>query len=342
MEFERPVVSPEHIMEIMAPYGLGEIVGCEYLGGVPNVTYKVDTLTRVVAVRISNRGYSSTAHIKLELELLEHLVAVGFPEAPRLVAGGDGQIMHQWKGFWVCATEFIPGLLADQAEITPELCMDVGRVVASLRQAMASFSSEAHLEGETLVERGAKLLHAFPAALRARGWDLDISNVQHQWDRASGAYLSNLDNLNQHIIHADIWPPNVICNGATVVGLIDFDDWCYGATIFDVCAPLIEFPMYNTLDFREDLATSFFQGYFAHGGTLSEVDESILLDCMEMACAIWLACNVIQNPVFAESEIYLRKLNLLRDVSSRERMRALVRQCIRAAIDRLSPADGRV
>src|SRR5581483_4296617 len=226
MYFDRPVISIKDILEIMLSYPFGEVLECEYLGGVPNVTFKVVTQQRTLAVRISNNGYTSIDHLNTEIKLLEHLVGIGFAESPRPVVGSNGEVLQQWKGYRVFASDYIRGIPGEKVEITPGLCHDVGRIVASLQKALSSFKG-AVPRGESFVERGTRLLDLLPSTSGMMGWELDVSQILAQWKRSNTSFIQLSDRFVSSIIHSDIWPPNVICKQETVVGVVDFDDWCY-------------------------------------------------------------------------------------------------------------------
>lgn len=91
---------------------------------------KVVAERRTVAVRIY--GQSGLEHIKLELKILQHLESMDF-ESPRTLPGTDRQLLQQWEGYWVCASEFIPGVMVDTIRITPKLVGDAGRLVSSFQ-----------------------------------------------------------------------------------------------------------------------------------------------------------------------------------------------------------------
>jgi hypothetical protein len=64
---------------------------------------------------------------------------------------------------------------------------------------------------------------------------------------------------------------------------------------------------------------------------MSPLEEKLIVDAMEMTCAMWLAYNVIQAPTFEEAEIYLRRLDLLHDDTFREKMSTDVGRFIHTA-----------
>lgn len=327
MLFEKPIVSPKNILEIMRFYSVGDVLECKYLGGVPNVTYRVKTREQDLTVRISNHGYTSFEHLELEIEILQHLKNVGYSESPRLIAGKNGEIIQEWNKYWLIATEYITGETVDRVEITESLCEDVGRAVATLQRALAAFKKPIP-QPHTFIARGTRLIELLPETVRRLGWQLDYRSLIKEWERACGCFEASRDSLPYGILHADVWPPNVICEGERIVGVIDFDDWCYGPRVIDFCAPLIEFAMFNTTVMNEDLAIAFLQGYFGNGGAISESEEDLIIEAIEMVCASWLACNALHEITFEESKVYLNRLELLQNSHTREVMASDIRQLL--------------
>jgi homoserine kinase type II len=330
MQFDKPVVLPSDISAIMSAYPFGKVLACQELGGLPNTTFKVVTEQNTTAVRIYGLGQSSLEHIDLELKVLQHLARLDF-ESPRLLAGTNGQFLQQWKDYRVCVTEFIPGVTADTIALTPELVRDVGRLVASFQRAMALFETDFIPDGGTVIARGLGGLASLDAILSRRGWEMDTGGVIPQWHRASEPLVSHNADLDSNVIHADIWPPNVICKGERVVGLVDFDDCLYGATFIDVAIAMLEFSMFQDFVVDEELAVAFFSGYFSHGGVLSALEEELIVNAIEMLYMIWLTYYAAQSPYFEEAEKYLHQLILLSDDAFRRRLCADIERCVHKA-----------
>jgi Ser/Thr protein kinase RdoA (MazF antagonist) len=307
MEFHKPQVSAKDLSTIVSYYPFGDLKKYIDLGGIPNSTFKVEVSAKTFVVRIYGQGQSSLDHIIFEHEVLRHLERLDFP-SPRLIKARDNSILKQWQGYWVCATEFIEGVTADKIERTPALLRDVGKLVASFEKAMRS--ADIHVpEGETFMERGDFALQSLPSGINKLGLDVDLSNVIAQWERSCRSFILNRSYLKSNILHADIWPPNVICREEEVVGLTDFDDCCYGATIIDLALALMEFTMFEDITMDFELAHELFCGYLQEGGNLTALEASMIVDAMEMACAMWYAYNVIEAPIYQEAEIYLSRLN---------------------------------
>lgn len=318
MEFDKPKIQPNVIPELAATYDTTQVLEFEYLGGVPNVTYRVKTQSQHLAIRVSNHGYTSPDHLISEIKILHHLQSVGFEKSPKLVRGINGDFLQEWNGYPVCATNYIPGFSGDKVEITPQLCNDVGYNVANMQKALLLFK-ETTPSSETLSKRGMLMMTHFPRRAKKIGWNIKFDTITDQWSKADKILLSFQSELPQQVIHSDVWPPNIICTDSRVNGIVDFDDWCFGPAIIDICAPLIEFPMYYTEDFNEELAFQLLKGYFRGGGNISKLEKELIVTGMEVGCAMWLACNALHEVSFEESETYIYKLELFGNKNSREK-----------------------
>lgn len=327
IKFDKPIVFLKDIPEIMLSYDVSAVIESKYLGGVPNVTYRVITPNEKLAIRICNHGYTSVDHLNLEIRLLEHLHSVGFRESPVPVRGKNGHYIQNWHGYRVIAMQLIDGVQGERIELTEEISHDVGRVLSQLRKSLNLFRNEIP-SGETYIERGARLLNLLPETTRMMGWKIDVDEVIEQWNTACNRIEQYRERIPYGLIHTDVWPPNIICKDNRVVGVVDFDDWAYGPTLIDIAAPLVEFPWFYKLDFDERLAKSLFRGFFLHNGKISKQEEELLLVGMEMACASWLACNALHQMQLEESEIYLKKLHLFRENSTREMLASKINRCI--------------
>ncbi len=313
MDFHKPTITSQDLAVIITKYQYGDVVEYIDLGGIPNSTFKVTTRLKTIVVRVYGQGQSSLEHITLEHEVLAHLEKFDFP-SPRLISAKDGQTLQQWKDYWVCAAEYIPGVTADKVKRTTKMARNVGHLITDYEKAMLSINVKIPRD-ETFIKRGEYALNSLPPALASRNWKMDISNVDYQWERSSKFFIDNASLLRSNIIHADIWPPNMLCIGEQIVGLVDFDDCCYGALIIDLALALMEFSMFDDVVMDDNLAKELIAGYIQNGGVITSLERNAIFDAMEMACAMWLAYNVIESPIYEEADIYLQRLNMFRDDS---------------------------
>lgn len=327
MHFDKPVVFLKDIPSIVASFDFGILLEAKYLGGVPNVTYRVISSANKLAIRICNHGYTSVDHLTMEVNLLNHLQQCGFTEAPVPVQGIDGEYIQNWHGYRVFAMKLIEGIPGDRVKITPGICNDVGRVISQMGKALLSYPGKIPV-GETYIDRGMRLLNLLPETSNLMGWNIDTGKIIDQWESACTTLENFKNTIDYSVIHTDVWPPNILCEDGKVVGVVDFDDWAYGPVMLDLSASLVEFPWFNSMNFDDNLTFELFRGFFHHGGSLTEYERLLLPVGMEMSCASWLSCNALHRIQFEESEIYLEKLNLLRNSQARKELVKRILVCI--------------
>lgn len=279
MRFDRPIIQAEEIPSIARLYGLTEPFDVAYLGGIPNVTYRVGAGGAggrggaagaggsTLALRICNNGYTSPEHLRCELRALRHLQAHGYGLAPVPVPGTDGRFIQSWHGYRVIATAFIEGVAGDQVPLGAAECRQVGAAVARLGAALRGLDHGLP-PAESFRARSTRLLDELPRHASALGWPGDFGGVAGQFDRAMRRLETTGPAGWYPAIHADIWPPNTIFRDGTLVGLIDFDDMSYGPVALDIAAVVCEFafPEADALD--EELTRAALAGFRAAGGVL--------------------------------------------------------------------------
>ena len=330
MQFDKPQVTHDDILEIAKLYGIETMLEVQLLGGVPNVTYKVVDRKKQLALRVGNKGYTTIEHLEIEIEILKHLERTGFAESPRIVDPDNGGHIGYWNSHPVIATTYIDGVTADKLRITSNLCFDVGRVIAYLQRSLILL--ETYIPpSETFHNRVRKVVTAFSQKAKHLGWAIDVARILRQWEDIEASFLSFSAASVQSIVHTDIWPPNVICKGETIVGVVDFDDWAHGPIILDICAPLIEFALINHTDISPDLTLAILSGYLQHGGQIDLLKEDLIVCCMEMLCLSWLFCNALHKVSYSESETYMHKLEFFRDKHKRKAFELILKDLIQVA-----------
>ncbi|MGI5148633.1 hypothetical protein ACQEVC_20010 [Plantactinospora sp. CA-294935] len=88
MNFADRTIRSGEIREIAAFYGMAEPLDTEYLGGIPNVTYRVASTDLALATRICNSGYASPERLRCELAGPVRRAACG---------GGAGRLPVDWR-----------------------------------------------------------------------------------------------------------------------------------------------------------------------------------------------------------------------------------------------------
>lgn len=328
MEFDRPTIQPGQLREIAARYGLAEPLEIEYLGGIPNVTYRVASPEHALAIRVCNNGYTSPEHLRCELGVLSYLRDNGFDLSPVPMPGTDGELVQHWQGYRVVATRFIEGVAGDRIPLGPPQCTQVGAAVAWLGTTLAGLDHGLPAS-ESFRARSVRLLDEIAGRARALGWPGDLDGVPAQFGRAMLALEYAGPTGWYPAIHADIWPPNTIYRDGTLAGLIDFDDLSCGPAVLDIAAVICEFafPEWNRLD--APLAEAALAGFRAAGGVLGPPGGGsvggppgasagdVLGNAIEALCASWLGANALHGVRYAESRSLRERLALLADPTGR-------------------------
>ena len=160
------------------------------------------------------------------LSLLDHLAAKGCP-VPRTIHDRYGALYRKVGDKAVALIEFLPGVSISTP--TPAQAQAVGGALAQLHLAAADFSGT-RANGMDLAEwqrlaqacgpEGLRSIHPALAELVARA----LPALVEAWP----------PDLPRGVIHADLFPDNVLMLGNRVTGLIDFYFACADQFAYDV------------------------------------------------------------------------------------------------------------
>lgn len=226
-------VPAEDIDAFLARYDAGRLVSAKGIAeGVENSNYLLETTgpdsqagggQRYILTLYEKRV--DEADLPFFMDLLDHLGARGC-RVPRFIADRDGRRLQQLAGRPACLIEFLTGISV--TEPTPAQARAAGGALGTLHKAAQGFAG---------VRRNA-LDKAGWHALAARcGADLD--HIQPGLAQRVVDELAWLDahwpgDLPHSVIHADLFPDNVLMLGDEVTGLIDFYFSCTDIRAYDL------------------------------------------------------------------------------------------------------------
>jgi Ser/Thr protein kinase RdoA (MazF antagonist) len=190
-------------------------------------------------------------------------------------------------------------------------------MLARFQAALRDFVPVTSERGGNFFAPPGDLLPPLESEIRAKGFAVDAARLLGQWERAGRSFKACADTLEMGLIHADLWPPNVVSNGDEVAGLIDFDDCCFGAIIIDFAVALMEFTMFRSASLNRETAPAFVSGYLEAGGSAASLMPERIVEAMEMACALWVYWEIIELPALMEGEKCLQRLALFDDAPAR-------------------------
>ena len=218
-------VPAEELAALIARYGVGTLVSAKGIAeGVENSNYLVDTSEGRFILTLYEKRVDA-ADLPFFIALLDHLADRGSP-VPRALPDRDGVQIRQVAGRPACLIEFLPGISPSRA--TPAQARSAGAALGRMHRALAGFPltrpNSLGLTGwRALADRCGDQLDAIAPGLRQRVAD-ELAWLDTQWPAA----------LPCSVVHADLFPDNVLMLGDKVTGLIDFYFSCTEVRAWDL------------------------------------------------------------------------------------------------------------
>lgn len=221
----------ETLAQIIGEFGVGDLVSAKGIAeGVSNSNWLIETCSdsgapaRFILTMYEQR--TDVGDLPFFLGLLDHLAERHCP-VPRTIHDVAGNAFRLHEGKALALIEFLPGVSV--SDPTPAQARAVGAALAQIHLATADFPM-ARANGLALADWveladacGADGLHAIDRGLDRLVAD-ELVHLAKHWPR----------DLPRSVIHADLFPDNVLILGDRVSGLIDFYFACTDITAYDV------------------------------------------------------------------------------------------------------------
>ncbi|KPL69653.1 serine kinase [Erythrobacter sp. SG61-1L] len=249
----------EDLAALIAHYDVGELVSAKGIAeGVSNSNWLIETTGREgYGARFILTMYErriELADLPFFLGLLDHLAEHDCP-VPRTIHDREGAAFRMLDGKAVALIEFLPGVSIDHPEA--EQAYSVGRALARVHLASADFAMERandlSLAGwENLAGVcGTEGLTQIDPALAATVSE-ELEYLRENWPKG----------LPRSVIHADLFPDNVLMMGHQVSGLIDFYFACCDITAYDLAVTHAAWCFdAEGRGFRPEIGTALMEGY---------------------------------------------------------------------------------
>jgi homoserine kinase type II len=205
-------VEPDDLAALMARYDVGTVVSCKGIAeGVENSNFLLETTGGRFILTLYEKRVSE-GDLPFFVDLLNHLASEGCP-VPAMIRDRSGVAIQQISGRAACVIQFLPGISLTQP--TPDQCDAAGAALGAMHRALETY------EGARENSMGRK--HWRAVAEVTGNLDVVLPGLQRIVDDE----LAWLDarwpvDLPTHVIHADLFPDNVLMLGNRVTGLIDF------------------------------------------------------------------------------------------------------------------------
>lgn len=243
----------EQLAALIAEYDVGELRSAKGIAeGVSNSNWLVET-TRDRFILTMYESRTDLSDLPFFLGLLDHLAARNCP-VPRTIHDRSGAAFRMVEGKAVALIEFLPGVSVDRPETSQARA--VGQALAGIHVASADFAGRrANGLGRdgwrTLLDNcGAGLLRIDPSLPGLVAGEMAF--LDENWPR----------DLPRSVIHADLFPDNVLMLGDEVSGLIDFYFACTDITAYDLAVTHAAWCFDSRGEnFRPEVAGALVEGY---------------------------------------------------------------------------------
>jgi homoserine kinase type II len=221
----------EALGELFAEFNVGELRSAKGIAeGVSNSNWLIETSgADGLSARFILTMYEyriDIAELPFFLGLLDHLAAHDCP-VPRTIHDRSGATHRLIDGKAVALFEYLPGVSVSTP--TPAQTEAVGHALAQIHLAATDYPQTRangmgpvewqRLASECKPQGLAEIDPALPALVRDQ-----LADVAARWPQA----------LPRSVIHADLFPDNVLMLGSEVTGLIDFYFACTDFSAYDV------------------------------------------------------------------------------------------------------------
>jgi homoserine kinase type II len=224
-------IGAEQMAAIIAEFDVGGLVSAKGIAeGVSNSNWLIETEgTGSGPLRFILTMYESrvdAGDLPFFLGLLDHLAGRGCP-VPRTIHDRENRAFRLYEGKALALIEFLPGVSV--SEPTPTQARAVGAALASIHLAAADFPAN-RANGMDLAawqrllgdcgEEGLASIHPELGHIITT----ELGYLAARWPAG----------LPRGVIHADLFPDNVLMRGDEVAGLIDFYFACCDILAYDV------------------------------------------------------------------------------------------------------------
>ncbi|HEV2567073.1 homoserine kinase [Sphingomonas sp.] len=218
-------VPTEELAELIARYGVGELVSAKGIAeGVENSNYLVDTTGGRFILTLYEKRVDET-DLPFFLALLDHLADSASP-VPRALKDRDGVQVQRVAGRPACLIEFLPGVSV--ARPTAAQAQAAGAALGRMHNSLRDFplgrpNSLGPAGWHALAERCGSQLDQIAPGLGSRV-QAELKWLDAHWPA----------DLPRSVVHADLFPDNVLMLGDRVTGLIDFYFSCTEVRAWDL------------------------------------------------------------------------------------------------------------
>ena len=219
------IVDDTALGQFLERYDLGNVISVAGIAeGVENSNYLLRTDRTNYILTLYEKRVDPT-DLPFFLELMETLATAGM-NCPLPIVARDGSVLQQLEGRPSAIFSFLDGTWSRFPN--REKCYALGTALATM-----------HLEAGALSQHRPNALGSLAwqplfSAVKGQADDFGLGMAQQIQDRLDAIIESWPNNLPKGVIHADLFPNNVLFIGDKLTGLIDFYFACEDILAYDL------------------------------------------------------------------------------------------------------------
>lgn len=205
-------VEPDDLAALVARFDIGTILSCKGIAeGVENSNFLLETTAGHYILTLYEKRVQAD-DLPFFVNLLDHLAASHCP-VPAMLRDRQGEAVQQISGRAACIIQFLPGISLTTP--SPAQSEAAGSALGIMHRALQHYggtraNSMGHIFWRGIADATGNLDAVHPG-LQAIV-DAELDHLEAHWPQT----------LPAHVIHADLFPDNVLMLGNRVTGLIDF------------------------------------------------------------------------------------------------------------------------
>lgn len=205
-------VEPDDLAALVGRYDIGTVLSCKGIAeGVENSNFLLETTGGRFILTLYEKRVRA-GDLPFFVDLLDHLAASGCA-VPAMIRDRTGTAIQHISARAACIIQFLPGISLTRP--TPAQCDAAGAALGAMHLALETYAGA----------RANSMGHRHWRAVAEATGDLDavVPGLQAVVDDELAWLDANWPaTLPAHVIHADLFPDNVLMLGERVTGLIDF------------------------------------------------------------------------------------------------------------------------
>lgn len=216
-------LTQQDMEDLLSTYALGELL--EYSGvteGVSNSTYQVRTTEGCYALSIFE-GSEELQTLSFGLSFMQHLALHKVP-CPRPIATRQGYLLSEVQQKPAAMLPWCAGEVVTEPSVLH--CAAIGRLLAQMHTAQVDFAQRQPDSAGLAYHEAA--ITELQAVIPADDWHL----LNQVWQQVQPVIWHG--KWQQGVIHADLFPDNVLFQGGIPSAVIDFNLACVGYLTYDL------------------------------------------------------------------------------------------------------------